>query len=193
MSFTVTNGTVEYERVVRPADFESKRFRVSFSFAVEEGADFEKATAIVGNAAQAEVHRRLGLNPSQPAALPAVVAPVQEVAQPAPAGKRTRKSAASADTSTAAASPASSDAASLEDDEPSPTTGAPTTPPSGSESGGSEISDKDLGDALQKTRMKGVTAQQLREAIQSYAERMSEIPQDKRDAFLKTLEGLQPA
>lgn len=59
---TVTNGVVEYERVVRPADFESKRAKVSLSFAVEDGSDTASVVAKVMNMAVAEVHRRLGIN-----------------------------------------------------------------------------------------------------------------------------------
>lgn len=58
---TVTNGTIEYERVVRPADFESKRFKVSLSFAIDDGSDPAAATAQVADLAVAEVHRRLGI------------------------------------------------------------------------------------------------------------------------------------
>lgn len=57
----VTNGIVEYERVVKPADYESKRFKVSLSFAIDDGADAAAATAKIGDLVVAEVHRRLGL------------------------------------------------------------------------------------------------------------------------------------
>lgn len=58
---TITNGTVEYERTVRPADFESKKAKVSLSFAVEDGSDPAPVVAKVMDMAVAEVHRRLGL------------------------------------------------------------------------------------------------------------------------------------
>ncbi len=57
----VTNGVVEYGRVTKPADYESKSAKVSLSFAVDDGADPAEVTAKVFDMAVAEVHRRLGL------------------------------------------------------------------------------------------------------------------------------------
>jgi hypothetical protein len=58
---TITNGTVAYERNVRPADFESKKASVTLSFTVEDGSDPAPVVAKVFAMAVAEVHRRLGI------------------------------------------------------------------------------------------------------------------------------------
>ena len=58
---TITNGTVEYGRVTKPADYESKSAKVMFGFAVAEGADPAAITDHVMSLAVAEVHKRLGL------------------------------------------------------------------------------------------------------------------------------------
>src|SRR5229473_690271 len=52
---TITNGTLVVERVLRPADFESKRASVSLSFAIEEGEDAEAVVERVGQMAHAQV------------------------------------------------------------------------------------------------------------------------------------------
>jgi hypothetical protein len=57
----ITNGTVEYGRNVKVADFENKSAKVSLSFGVEDGMDPLLATSLVFDMAVAEVHRRLGL------------------------------------------------------------------------------------------------------------------------------------
>ena len=62
---TVTNGAVEYERNVRPADFESKKAKVTLSFVVEDGSDPAAVVAKVMDMAVSEVHRRLGLASTQ--------------------------------------------------------------------------------------------------------------------------------
>lgn len=59
----ITNGTVEYGRTVKPADFESKVAKVSLNFAVAETETNPDAViAKVFDMAMGEVHRRLGLN-----------------------------------------------------------------------------------------------------------------------------------
>lgn len=66
----ITNGTVEYERVVRPADYESKRAKVSLTFAVEEdGSDPAAVANTVMRMAMAEVHRTLGVKGAAPVPL----------------------------------------------------------------------------------------------------------------------------
>ena len=57
----VTNGQITYERTVRPADFESRKWKVEFSFAVDDGEDAAMAAARVADIAEREVHKRLGL------------------------------------------------------------------------------------------------------------------------------------
>jgi flagella basal body P-ring formation protein FlgA len=76
----VTNGVVEFERVTRPADYESKRGKVSLSFAVEDSEDAEavvervgamamrRALTMVGEVLQGEVvqPRRVTKTPPKP-------------------------------------------------------------------------------------------------------------------------------
>jgi len=75
----ITNGTVTYERTVRPADFESKKASVSLSFTVEEdGSDPAVVTATVMGMAMAEVHSRLYSRPPVQQAAPVETAPAPE-------------------------------------------------------------------------------------------------------------------
>jgi hypothetical protein len=53
-----------------------------------------------------------------------------------------------------------------------------------------EITDKQLTDALTKAKAKGANKDQLKEAITSFAPRMTEIPQDRRAAFIGVLDSL---
>jgi hypothetical protein len=78
----VTNGTVEYSRMVRPADFEHQTFKVSYSFVVNEGEDHAAVTAEIADEAVAIVHGRLGLAAKAPAK-----APVQETQEPKGKGR----------------------------------------------------------------------------------------------------------
>ncbi len=82
----ITNGVVEFERVVRPADFESKRVKVSLSFAVDDGEDAAVASARVGDMAHVEVFRMLrkaetaNAAPVQATKTPAAVVKLPEAA-----------------------------------------------------------------------------------------------------------------
>lgn len=59
----ITNGTAEYERKVKPADYESRGAKLSLSFTIAEGdPNPELAVAKVYDTVVAEVHRRIGLN-----------------------------------------------------------------------------------------------------------------------------------
>lgn len=78
---TITNGVIEFERVTRPADFESKRVKVTLSFAVDDDDDDdpETAMAIVADMAWAQVFKTLRKSETATAAplasKPAVVKP----------------------------------------------------------------------------------------------------------------------
>lgn len=62
----ITNGQVEFERVTRPADFESKRAKVVLSFAIADGEDAEAVVANVGEMAKRRALTLVGeLNPAQ--------------------------------------------------------------------------------------------------------------------------------
>jgi len=86
--FTVTNGTVEYSRTIRPADFESKVSRATLSFNIAEGSDPAVVLAKVSAIAKEQVHAELGLPHNRgltPENRPQVVAPPAETGE-----KRTR-------------------------------------------------------------------------------------------------------
>lgn len=79
---TITNGVVEFERQLRPADYENKRVKVTLSFAVDDDDDPETAMAVVADMAWAQVFKTLrkpetatAAPPAQPAPKPAVVKP----------------------------------------------------------------------------------------------------------------------
>lgn len=84
---TVTNGTVEFERVVRPADFESKRVKVSLTYAIGEDTDAATVAAAVGDMAHAEVMRMLRKPETKvvPAAKPVAEPPKGATSPPPPA------------------------------------------------------------------------------------------------------------
>lgn len=70
----ITNGQVEFERVTRPADFESKRAKVVLSFAIADGEDAEAVVANVGEMAKRRALTLVG-EVQAPAAKPAARPP----------------------------------------------------------------------------------------------------------------------
>lgn len=54
----ITNGTVEIERVLRPADFESKRVKVALSFAIDEA---EEAAHVIEHVGQMAHDKLMGM------------------------------------------------------------------------------------------------------------------------------------
>ena len=73
--FQVTNGTVEYSRTIRPADYEGKTPKVSLSFTVAEGSSPEAVALKVMGIAFSVVERALATRPEQD------VAPVEKLKQ----------------------------------------------------------------------------------------------------------------
>ncbi len=86
MLFIITNGTVEYERSVKPDDDETRGARVMLSYRVAEGSDPEAVMAQVFDMAAREVHRQVGLsiNPT-PYWAPAVALDAGDTLKTAPA------------------------------------------------------------------------------------------------------------
>lgn len=69
----ITNGTVTFERTIRPADFESKKASVTLSFALDaDGKDGDGGEAIdrVGDLARHHALNMLGIMESRPEAPP---------------------------------------------------------------------------------------------------------------------------
>lgn len=62
MSFTITNGVVEYERSTKPADYEKRAAKVVLAYNVAEGSDPQETMRRVFEMAVAEVHHRVGLD-----------------------------------------------------------------------------------------------------------------------------------
>lgn len=60
--FTITNGTVEYARSTRPADYEKREAKVVLTYNVDEGTDPQAAMRAVFEMAVSEVHGRVGLS-----------------------------------------------------------------------------------------------------------------------------------
>jgi len=162
---TITNGTVEFERVLRPADFESKRVKVTLSFAVGDDEDPAAATARVGDMAHAEIFRMLAKKEQAVSAVvkPPKVEPPREVAQENPT---TNPDAATADQSIKTATPATTTSDPPVVVEPV----APSTAPIGDASPSDIVevanpTDAELQAACQRARSRGCTPDQLKELI----------------------------
>lgn len=93
----ITNGTVTFERTLRPADFESKKASVTLSFAIDvDGNDENESVVIdrIGGLARQSCLGMLGLVEQPPKALPAHELPGAVV--PTPPATRTRRAAPAA-------------------------------------------------------------------------------------------------
>lgn len=84
---TITNGTVEYERVTRPAEFESKRAKATLFFVVDDDVPYTITLQGAMDAAQARVHVTLGL-PAVPPVGVTEASLQRESAEAAPRGAR---------------------------------------------------------------------------------------------------------
>lgn len=178
---TVTNGTIEYSRTVRPADFESISAKVVLSFAVEEGSDPAVVVAKVHDIAVAEVHRRVGLSKPKAvgssAAKPSI-APVENPTVAAPVASTKPEPSAEAN-ATISPDPASIvEPETVPEAEPTPVT----------------ITDKELHSAVNLAVEKKVPAQAIRKLTAEFTgevgKSMTLIPQEARQAFLAKLKEL---
>jgi hypothetical protein len=161
---TVTNGSVEYSRNVKVADYENKALKVCWSFIVDDGEDRVAVTDKLTFELTEMVHAKLGLIKATPA---------QEPAQP-PKQTRARKAAPEA-TASGSADPA-----------PETPTASPETP--------AEITDKDIKDLIHLKRTQhGVTGKQIRDLVLTFAETIREIAPEKRAEFKTKLEALSKA
>ena len=83
--FQVTNGTIEYSRTVRPADYEGKTPKVSLSFTVAEGSNPEAVTRQVMGIAFNLVEDTLAAKPGEPVKIEATqFTPAKRGRPPAP-------------------------------------------------------------------------------------------------------------
>lgn len=198
----ITNGTCEYGRTTRPADFESKSAKVSLSFAIEDGSDPEGAVSKVMDMCIAEVHSRLGLT-----SLPAVaVNPVTgqhmaakvelpKVEKPKPAAKPPVEVPVINPTVPAASLGSSAP--------PSTATLATANDPLAIEDPGEEepksleISNKEIQAAARQTMERGVSYDKVKALIEelhggTVGKSMTLFDQPTRVVYLKRLKELQP-
>lgn len=193
---TITNGSVEYERNVRPADFESKKAKVVLSFVIEEGSDPAPVVAKVMDMAVAEVHRRLALTTDYPqvdvakvaeavatkkrAKAPPAEVPVENPTDAAISAGSTKPSAVPVPATT------SIDPAAIGEPEPIDLAKVGTVIP--------PIADKDLHAAVQIAIEKKVLAAAIRAATQAITgnpgQSMTTIGQDRRPEFLTAIRQL---
>lgn len=194
----VTNGTVEYSRTVKPADYESKAAKVTLAFAVDEGEpNPEAVVARVFDMASAEVHRRLGL----PVAKAGIISsydtrPTQEDIDKPREKKVEAAAAPQPDPTLTPASPSHlpEPAAPVTDDPLAIT--APATAPLVLDTP-VEITDVDLHSAVHQAIEKHkVTAVQIRDLTATFTgvpgKSMTAIEQGRRADFLKALRELRP-
>lgn len=165
--FQITNGSVEYTRTVRPADFEGKTPKVVLSFNIAEGSDPAMATAKVMGIAVEMVERALAAQltfknepvvQQTPITATEVEERDKEVVPPTPPQKRTRRTkaemeadasgverASSAQGSVTASDTASSDLSKSNESEPTNVTSLADLGIPGDPEPELGISDKDLG------------------------------------------------
>ncbi|MGE3279713.1 MAG: hypothetical protein AB7H90_03355 [Alphaproteobacteria bacterium] len=192
----VTNGTIEYGRTVKPADYENKSAKVTLSFAVEEGSDPATVISTVYDIAVAEVHRRLGL------AAPVNTAKVETPKRIAGQDKKEAAAAPQPDpisvpapTAAETAAPSSAPPATathVEASDPLAITApepAPVTP--------AVITDVDLRVAAAQAVERKVPVTAIHGLTHKYTgvvgKSMTEIPQEQRPDFLKELKELRAA
>lgn len=182
--FTVTNGTVEYTRMMRPADFESKTPRVSLSFNVADGADGAVVAKKVLKMAVDAVEDALGGRLNAPEAEPKKV---RRVPNP------TTSTAPTPTPPTAPPSETSSDAAAIVDEDDSDILGPP---PSQTSAEPATISDDDLHTAAQregaKIKEKFGNIAKLRALINECGGEghLLQIPQERRKEFVDKVKGI---
>lgn len=162
----ITNGVVEFERVARPADFESKRAKVSLSFAIADGEDAASVSARVGDMAAVEVYRLL--------ARPEKVEPVKPpVTKPPPAATEVKTPTV-----------------------PDPIADAPTVVSTVEEAAPPAVTDAHLDAAVRKARERTVTPDQIKAAILGYTKQpgvsMKSLDPPARAALVAALDALKP-
>lgn len=210
--FTITNGTVEYERVTKPGDYEKRAAKVVLSYNVDEGTDPQAAMRAVFEMAVAEVHGQVGLVAAAPAELLSrYEAPVVQQARPTPtattAGAGTVEAAATpGPTASPTATPPNPFAiggkAAKPAVNPTPITAAPTATvepasepsPAAADPVMDNLTDSDLHAVAQTAIEKKIDPNKVRAITAKYAGAMgmtiSMIPAEKRQAWLDDVKGL---
>lgn len=187
----VTNGSVEIERSLRPADYENKKAKVSLSFAIEEGED---AAAVVERVA-AMAHDRVMAMLRRPETVAPPVATFNGVplvkddeskkpyhgAMPPPA-------AAQEPTAAPNPPPAASQNTPATVPETAATTSAEAAP---------TITDAQLDTAVFDARGRNVTPEQIKGVILTFTGQpgvsMKALGQEQRPAFLAAIKALTSA
>lgn len=190
----ITGGTVEFSRTVKPADYESKGAKVVLSFGIDEGEDtqsvLERVSAIAmrhalsmvgelpAKLAWVEVPATTVEKPKRQSRKPVDPATIEEIAERVEPGRPPETEAVDEGTR-------SVDPAAIEDIEEAPAEAAAIV-----------ISPKDLAAACAEKREAvgvGYDVMAVRKLIGEYAAPgigMSNIPPEKRQAFLDALKAL---
>jgi len=193
----ITNGTVTFERSVKVADYENKKFAAQFSFILDEGDDEVAAAELYGRQIVRFVEDKLGLKSSielpatRATTAAAATAPVATDAEAKPKGKPGRPTNAEK----------AAKAANKSADAPS---GAPASEPetvshelSSAPSEVPEITDAQLREKIQNHVGQHGDAVAVRKLVQSFFPakegkvwQSNELPSDRRADFLTKLAAL---
>lgn len=186
---TITNGVVEYERVTRPADFESKRAKVSLSFAIEDGSDPAAVVAKVMGMAVGQVHVTVGLAPRE--VPPAVVEAKIEAAKQEKA-KRTAKTPP-AEVASLEIKHTENTVVEVVDLDPTAIV-EPVAAEPAADDGPVEYSDHDLKSAVHLAIEKKVGNEEVVKLIREFTgvpgKRIPDIPKEKRADFIARLKAM---
>lgn len=178
----ITGGTLEFGRVVKPADYESKAAKVILSFGVDDGEDAEATIERVKAMAMRHALEMVGAKAAEPAS-----AAQPEKPKRAPRVAPVDPTPPSSTNGSESDGPKkSADPAAIEEVERAEAAAVIAEAPV-------KISDKDLADACaRKSEAKGAEydVQAVRKLITSFAPRLSLIPAEHRQKFLDDLKAL---
>ena len=179
---TVTNGTIEFERQLRPADYENKRAKVTLSFAVDDNDDPATAMAIVADLAWAQVFKTLRKPETAPVAPPAQSAPKPAVTKPPAAVKP-----AVVEPTAPEQPPAVEQDQREQNSEPQEPEGSILP----------VVTDQEIDKVIFGARGRGVSPEQIKAEIYKatgvVGQSVKTLDQEKRPAFVETIKALHPA
>ena len=187
----ISGGEVCYGRTVKTGDFENKRVDVKLTFGVDDGEDVEAILTKVSITAVRKAHEMLGI--PAPAAATAAVAP--KSVETAKAGK----AGAAAVTKVEKAQTKPDAAETVEEPKAQISTGAERVDPAQVadelDETPADITDAQLADAAKQKNATLKDPVRIKALRDKYAGKtpsiLSEIPKDKRQAFLDELKKMQ--
>jgi hypothetical protein len=186
----ISGGEVTYGRTMKTGDYENKRVDVKLTFGVDDGEDVEAILTKVSITAVRKAHEMLGI--PAPAAATAAVAPKSA------ATTKAGKEAAAAVTKVEKVQ-TKPDAAEVVEDKPAISTGDarvdPAQMPDELDDASVDITDAQLADAAKQKNATLKDPVRIKALRDKYAGKtpsiLSEIPKDKRQAFLDELKKMQ--